>query len=266
MTSGNAFREALVEVYRANPCQVLPHPLWQTLAQLDDFELAVGRSGEAVNRLEAWDENSIYIYWRSTGRQPSLLVRRRLETVQLALMHQDFLDSPMVAGFSQTRQPYYRLLHDHSQLPSSALPEGFCFENIRLDVEQARLLAMIAHSESEYRPGNDRIEHWQQQPIFDPELWFWVKDSAIGMPVGVVIGVVDPTVGEAVLEWVQVIPAYQQRGLGRALVNELLRRTAQRALFTTVTGAFPYYERTNPGAFFRKSSFGGEDVWWLLAR
>ncbi len=266
MTAGDAFREALLAVYQENPCQVLPHPLWQTLPRLDDFELAVGRAGEAVNRLEAWDANSIYVYWRSEGRQPSLLVRRRLETVQLALMHQDFLDSPTVAGFSQTRQPYFRLLQDHTQLPQMSLPDGFCFEQIRLDVEQERLLAMIAHSESDFRPANDRVERWQQQPVFEPELWFWVKDTRIGMPVGAAIGIIDPTVGEAVLEWVQVIPAYQKRGLGRALVNELLRRSAQRARFTTVTGAFPFYERSDPGAFFRESGFAGNDVWWLLAR
>ena len=268
MAAGNEFLQALRSVYQENPCQVLPSSLWQTAPRLADFELAVGRAGDTINRLEAWDSNSLYIYWRSAGRQPSLLIRRRLETVQLALMHQDFLDSAIIAPFTQTRQPYYRLLHRHETLPAAALPAGFRFDPIRLDVEveKERVLAMIAHNETDFTPTNETVEAWMQPPVLAPDLWLWVKDERIGMPVGMVAGVLDADIGEAMLAWVQVIPAYQKRGLGRALVAEMVRRAAAAARFTTVTGAFHYWERDTAGDFFRGCGFAGDDVWWLLAR
>lgn len=266
MGADRDFLTALHAVYLENPCQTLPNALWQTLPRLSSFETAVGRSGQQVNRLEAWDAASIYIYWRRDTRQPSLLIRRRLETVNLALMHQDFLDSDIVAGFLGTRQPYFRLLHDHANIAPAELPEGFYFENVRLDMEQERAAAMIAHAEVEHKPAQGSLTSWMQPSVIEPDLWFWVKDRQIGMPVGVAIGVFDRDVNEVVLEWVQVIPAYQRRGLGRALVNELLRRAAERAQFSTVTGAFPFTERENPGGFFRGSGFTGQDVWWLLSR
>ncbi len=72
------------------------------------------------------------------------------------------------------------------------------------------------------------------------------------------------TVHEAVIETVEVSPDYRGRGLGRALVRELLRRIGTRAVFTTVSGIVE--DRDNPGAFFRRCGFTGEDVWWWLRR
>ncbi len=266
MASGSDFIQALRQTYLQNPCQVLPNPLWQTLPRLNDFELSSGFSGEVVNRLEAWNEHSIYVYWRKDNRQPSLLVRRRLESVQLALMHQDFLDSPTVAGFAQTRQPYFRLLHDHAEIPQGALPDGFRFDSVQFPLERDRVLAMIAHADGDGKPGTDTVESWLLPPVYEADFWLWVKDTQIGAPVALAAGVLDREIGEAVLTWVQVIPAYQGRGLAAALVSELLGRSAAKARFTTVSSVFDFRERENPGGFFRQFGFAGADVWWLLSR
>jgi ribosomal protein S18 acetylase RimI-like enzyme len=69
---------------------------------------------------------------------------------------------------------------------------------------------------------------------------------------------------EASIEWVQVAPEYQKRGIGRALVCEVLRRLDTRAAFVTAAGEVE--DRDNPGAFFRRCGFTGQDVWWLLGR
>ncbi len=266
MASGSDFIQALRQTYLQNPCQVLPNPLWQTIPRLGDFELAYGGSGDEVNRLEAWDENSIYVYWRKEGRQPSLLIRRRLESVQLALIHQDFLDSPIVAGFTHTRQPFFRLLHDHARISAPSLPDGFRFEAVQIPLERDRVLAMIAHADGDGKPATETVESWMQPPVYEADFWLWVKDTNIGMPVALVSGVLDRDIGEAVLTWVQVIPAYQGKGLAAALVSEMLQRSAQKAQFTTVSSVFDFRERENPGAFFRQFGFAGEDVWWLLSR
>ncbi len=93
------FQYALMDAYLQAPCQVLAAPLWQTLPGLEGIETSVARDTQGVNRLEAYTDDSLLVYWRRSGRQPSLLVNRRLEYQRFALIHQDFLDAPTVAGF-----------------------------------------------------------------------------------------------------------------------------------------------------------------------
>lgn len=263
------FKEALIEAYLKNPCQVLANPLWKTLQKTDDFETAVGRNSEGYNRLEAWDENSIYVYWRKEGRQPGILIRRRLETCALALIHQDFLDPATVAGFNTLRTGYYRLSHDLQSLPEESLPEGFSLVPVKMDGAMVDTVAafIAQHSDS----GDDSlavVQGWVDAPVFASKLWLWVMDAANNQPVGLAVAALDPTYREAVIEWVQVHPDFRKRGLGKALVTALLRRIQAEgsADFVTASGEVTVEERDEPGQFFRHCGFTGTDVWWLLSR
>jgi len=73
----------------------------------------------------------------------------------------------------------------------------------------------------------------------------------------------DQNVSKVSLEWIQVHPAYRGKGLGKAVVAELLRRASTIAAFTTVSG------RIEDGhwaeSLYRRCGFSGSDVWWLLA-
>lgn len=246
------FPEALQAIYLQNPCQVLSHPLWKSLTKLDDFQTAFGADTAGINRLEAWDAASLYIYWRRENRQSSLLMRRRLEMVQVALVHQDFLDPDTVAGF-KTWKSYYRLLYrpqPKSILPT--LPAGLHFAEASLDADAV----------GRFLGDTDRVDEWRRHPTLAPGLWVWAMAGET--PVGLVIGELDSNLREATVEWVQVTSAYQRQGVGRALVAELLRRLGTRAEFVTVAGEVE--NRDNPGAFFRRCGFSGQDVWWLLGR
>jgi GNAT superfamily N-acetyltransferase len=257
------FRDALVAAYLKNPCQVLPNPLWKTLDKVDDFETAYGANVGEVSRLEASHGDSLYIYWRNEGRHSSLLIRRKLESVQVALIHQDFLDSDIVAGFA-TRQPYFRLLHRHQNLQTAELPDGFRFVPIKTENELALVSSLIAQHYGERETPS--VESWRARPVFTPDLWLWVMDTKTDSPVGLGIAELDVNFREASLEWVQILPAYRGKGLGKSVVVELLRRVAFRADFTTIASEMEFSERETPGVFYRKCGFSGEDVWWLLGR
>lgn len=261
------FRQALIEAYLQNPCQVLANPLWKTLQKIEDFETAIGKNAQGFNRLEAWDENSIYVYWRKDGRQPGLLVRRRLETCSLALMHQDFLDPATVAAFTIARKGYYRLSHSLQNIPDHPLPQGFAFAPVKMDGAMVDTVAtfIAEHSDS----GDDAlavVQGWVDAPVFASKLWLWVLDEASGQPVGLVVAALDKTYQEAVIEWVQVHSDFRQKGLGKALVTEVLRRIGDQATLVTASGEVTVEERDEPGQFFRHCGFSGTDVWWLLSR
>ncbi len=255
------FNHALEQVYLANPCQTLPNPLWKTLNQLAGFETSFTTDSTGINRLEAWTDDHLFIYWRRDGRQPSLLINRRLNYQRQALIHQDFLDPPTVAGF-QHWTSQYRLLFRDQPMPEPLLPDGFQFANV---VNSPAEIAAITDHLAQGSPESlAHVEDWINSPRFTADLWVWVIDETTQQPVGLALGEFDTRINEAAIEWVQVLPDYQRRGLGKALTFEVLRRIGERAVFTSVAGVVE--DRDNPGAFFRRCGFSGNDVWWLLSR
>ena len=57
------FREALVEAYCRNPCQVLPNALWKTLLDLDGYDTEHACESGFVTHLEAWDGDKLIVFW-----------------------------------------------------------------------------------------------------------------------------------------------------------------------------------------------------------
>ena len=55
------------------------------------------------------------------------------------------------------------------------------------------------------------------------------------------------------------LPEYRGRGLGKALVYELLHRVSNMVSFTTVSGL--QSNKTNPEKLYRSCGFTGFDIW-----
>lgn len=255
------FRRALTQVYLADPCQVLPMPLNQMLAEIEGCETAVGSDSRGVNRLEAWTADSLYLYWRRDNRQPSPVISRRLEYQQRAIIHQDFLEAPVVAGFRHFSS-YYRLQYSGAVVPEPELPAGFRFAGVVNSPDE--VASIVGQIEQGGAHTLVPVRQWLESPSFIADLWLWVMDVSADQPAGIGVAELDPETREASILWVQVMPAYRRRGLGRAVVHELLRRVVERAAFVTVSGVVE--DRDNPGAFFRQCGFTGKDIWWYLSR
>lgn len=108
----------------------------------------------------------------------------------------------------------------------------------------------------------ESVVNWANHPVFDRDSWIWVIDEKRGVPVGLGIAEVDTTIPEASLERIQVLPEYRGKGLGKAIVLELLGRLQDRVEFTTVSGEVA--NDIKPEELYRRCGFEGDDVWWLL--
>jgi hypothetical protein len=249
------FVTALRQAYASQPCQVLPQPLWEVLPQLDALETAFTMGADGPQRLEAWTEDSLLIYWRTSGRRPSPLINRRLEYQQYAVIHQDFLDPPTVAGFRQF-QSRFRLQHALQAVPAPQLPDGLQFAGVVDSPDEAQAIA------DHLGQGDNlaAVQSWLNSPALATDLWVWVIDTAADQPVGLGIAELDAAHQEAALVQVQAADETARQ----ALVYELLRRIGTRATFATVSDEVE--DRQNPGAFFRWCGFTGHDVWWSLSR
>ena len=151
---------------------------------------------------------------------------------------------------------YFRLRHDLRNIGDSA---GIAVRKVER-ADFAAVAGIIAQCYQGLTFGEDRLAALTRTPVYAPELWLLAE--AAGRPVGCVIADLDPEAGEGILEWVQVLPQFRRRGIGRALVNEALRR--MEADFATVSGRVD--NATSPEKLYRACGFTGDDRWHILTK
>ncbi|MGC9523031.1 MAG: GNAT family N-acetyltransferase [Anaerolineae bacterium] len=260
------FEDALVRAYRESPCAVLPNALWKTLQALEapgvvtSYDLDPGRG--AVNCLLARDDQHLWVCWTRDGQLPPEIDAATIGQMRLALLHARY-----VAQLSTERSPaserYFRLVH-RSAPDRHPLPAGFAFREVDPLREAGTVAALISRCYPDLELSPATVAAWTRHPVYAADLWVWIVEGATGTRVALGIAELDEDVPEASLEWIQVLPAYHRRGIGTALVGELLARIEGRVAFTSVSGRVD--SATNPEALYRRCGFTGDDIWWVLRR
>ncbi|KUH33402.1 hypothetical protein APY94_06150 [Thermococcus celericrescens] len=256
------FRSAIISAYSENPCQVLPNALWKTLKEINKFETSLKIENGVVTQLKAWKDDALYVYW-NRDRSPPEIPEKRLESMKFALVHQDFLKDFPTEKFDVMR-PYFRLIHKNQKIKETKPPQGFRIANVDIKREIDIVADIIKKCYEDINVNPEIVKSWTKHPVFDPNLWIWVIDSEKNTPAGLGIAEFDPTIREGSLEWIQVLPEYRGKGIGKTIVLELLRRLQDRAAFTTVSGEVN--NKTKPEIIYRRCGFQGNDVWWLLIK
>lgn len=155
---------------------------------------------------------------------------------------------------------YFRLYHDLCRICAD-VPSGLEMETAR-EEDLDRIVSIINRSYPDLRVSAAQIAGYRRAPTFQRELWLLARDKDTGAQVACGIADYDPEAGEVSLEWIQVLPEFRRRGIGQAVVNELLRRAQPYAEFSTVSGA-----RENPACperLYRRCGFTGNDIWHVL--
>lgn len=253
--------QQLLEVYLEHPCRTLPNALWKTTARLPnaDLEVTMGIGGELL-WLAIWEGERLMAFWcADPAHHP--LTPEQITRTPFVLVHERALPIFTQREFIQQRA-YFRLSHEGAGT-APALPPGFSFEPVRPEVEIDAVVHLITACYPGMHINPAVVRGWLQHPVYDPSLWLWVTHLETGEKAGLGIAEWDSQVPEASLEWIQVHPDYRQRGVGGAIVAELVNRVADHVSFITVSG-----ERANehqPEQLYRRCGFSGGDVWWLLS-
>ena len=113
------------------------------------------------------------------------------------------------------------------------------------------------------KPNSEEVNKWTKHDVFNNDLWVWIVEKNTGIKVALGIAEVDKEIREGSLEWIQVLPKFQGKKLGKLIVLELLRRMEKHVDFTTVSGETD--NKTNPEILYRKCGFEGNDVWYLMS-
>lgn len=188
-------------------------------------------------------------YWKAK----SLIVPPNMRIV-----HSDEFDEKLLDNYLDTR--YFRLIHSLSNIPE------FSAVGIRLEVIQSNrndeLADMInrSYTHSEIRVSTDYVSNLSATQVYCPELWIGAIFD--GKLIGSIICDFDIEVGEAIIEWLQVLPEYRGRGIASTLICKALKAMSGFADFATVSGECD--NPTNPEKVYRHCGFSGEDVWHIL--
>jgi ribosomal protein S18 acetylase RimI-like enzyme len=265
------FVDALTRIYLARPGAVLPNALWKTRAIVArcQTQVAVAADGITPTRLLLTQPGKLFLYWDRDHRldlPPGLP-----ETLTFALLHERYLPGVDLGPFP-LREHYFRLVYEHRAAESGLvkpLPAGFSTAPVGISEAPgpaaSQVSRFIGQCYDDLQPSAGTVEGWRYHPSFHPDLWLWLVDRQRAQPAALGIAEYDELVGEGSLEWIQVLPAYQRRGLGTTLVAELLERLAALgARFTTVAGRLD--NPAQPEALYRRCGFTGTDRWWLLRR
>jgi GNAT superfamily N-acetyltransferase len=254
------FKQALVTEYRQAPCQVLPNALWKTVADIPSTHSHVEVKDGQISELRLWDADRLLVYWKPKAEQMDFS-GINLDGLKLALVHQRALPNFPAGGFSQ-QTAYFRYWHDLKEVQAPELPPGFILKTAQPDSEAAEIAALISHCYPDILINDQQVLSWRSHPVYDPALWLWLVDEADSQPVALGIAEYDNTIKEGSLEWVQVLPEYRRRGLGKTLVLALLQHLSREAEFVTVSGQVN--SPSDPAALYRQCGFSGEDVWWVF--
>lgn len=178
----------------------------------------------------------------------------------MEIVHHSRFCEEMAAGRQHSR--FFRLIHRLRPVPQPGpAPSGVKFAAISAD-RAGELADMVnrSYGHSGIRVTEEEVRGWAEARAYRPELW--IGAFADGTLAGSVIGEFDPEAGEAVIEWLQVLPEYRRRGIAAALVPRALNAMAPFADFATVSGECD--NPTRPEAVYRACGFQGDDVWHIL--
>ncbi len=169
-----------------------------------------------------------------------------------AMLYRSYIDTP-----------YFKMLHRLEKIEPSALPQGFFLKKAAMprDAKALATLLSACYEGSAFTP--QRVTNLMCSPTYAPELWLTVRDKS-GALCGAGLADYDEQAREGVLEWIQVMPGFRGKGIGKAIVNALLAELSPRARFVTVSGQ--KNNPSNPEALYRACGFTGNDIWHVLTR
>ncbi len=252
--------QELLKIYRQHPCRTLPNAFWKTNLDAPGSRLTLHKDpdGHLVS-LAVWQKDHLMAFWCADPQVHPLTPEKVSET-PFALVHEKGLSVFDQHRFTH-RTPYFRLSHNGDP-PANTPPPGYRYKDFDLqdDIETAADLIQTCYPNTAV--DADEMRLWIKHPVHQPNLWVWIIDEQYDKRAGLGIGEFDPNVPEVSLEWIQVHPRYQGKGLGKALVCELVRRSLGLAEIVTVSGQVD--NPTQPERLYRNCGFAGSDVWWLL--
>lgn len=246
------------ELYVRDPCQVSDLAFWKVAEQCRESETySVLDRGHTY--LYAVRDERLVFYW-SDDRQHFLLTQDEIRALEFLVLHEDFyrLIVDRLAGY-QVRESH-PLLYDFPFNHTVEHNDEFFIADFDFSRDQDYAVAaeMLNRCYETQHHSAAEVDGWSNLPVVDKSLWLWARSRASKEAVGLGISTYQASIRECYLDWIQVLPEYQGRGLGQLLVSETIKRAIGKSDIIRVTGIV--------GDFYRKCGFAGTESWRIISK
>ena len=189
-------------------------------------------------------------YWKSENiKIPS----------NMKIIHNNDFNESYFSNYSDEK--YFRLIHYLNNIEKNTV-NGFSVKTAELSDIPA-IVEIINKSYSDLSVNYNHIKSLTKTKVYNKNLWILVIDDKTNHIIGCGIADFDAKAKEGILEWIQVLPEYRGRKIGKMIVSELLHRMDKED-FATVSGKTD--NPTNPEKLYRSCGFVGDDIWHILTK
>ena len=157
-------------------------------------------------------------------------------------------------------EPYFKVVHRLQRIQPSLLPKGY--ELVPLSTKE--FAKHINQCFDTIGTSEEELDEYKTYSVYDESLWLGVRDIKSKKVAATAIGEFDATIGEGIIEWVEVSEKHRLKGLGHFLVNELLSRLKGKADFVTVSGRIN--NPSNPLSLYESCGFGERFIWHVIVK
>lgn len=175
------------------------------------------------------------------------------------IVHQEDFDCGYLIDYCDKK--YFRLIHCLDNIKTD-LPDGFSIKTAEIS-DLPLIIEIINDSYTDLSVNYEQIISYTKTSVYDKDLWILVYENKTNHIIGCGIADYDNEAKEGVLEWIQVLPEYRGKKIGKMIVNELLHRM-KKADFATVSGKTD--NPTNPEGLYRSCGFVGNNIWHILTK
>lgn len=254
--------EALALAYVHNPCRIQATALWKTLEQINNFYSDYTMEKAELKSLKLWNDNMLYTFWNK-DRNHINIDEEDLQLFNMIIVHDSQINESIKKQF-RSKKSYFKLIHNNKDIVDIQIPEDYYIRDVDINTEVSMVSDLICNCYDDIKPNINEVTKWINHAVFRKDLWIWIIEKKTEKPVALGIAELDMNIKEGALEWIQVLPSYHGKKLGKVLVTELLKRLEPYANFTIVSGEVD--NTTNPERLYRSCGFTGNDIWHVLRK
>lgn len=244
----------LKQLYMDDPSGSQPTALWKIFDMYKDVQFEVNFIKDGISDIQVKADDTLITYYSLTN----LVTVNELKKFKLALINSKYLINDESFTCDKYFKKVYRYKDNFRQYKNDVLE--VVTVNIKDDLVEISNFINVCYTD--INVSIDEVLSWSKRDVYNKDLWVWLINKRTNEKVALGIAEVDSTIGEGVLEWIQVSPKHHHKGYAKVLVSELQFRMKSNVEFITVAGRLD--DVHNPAKLYESCGFTDNNVWMII--